>query len=61
MKLRLLKWFYTKLAEYEYRNVDPDVCCCGSSQCDLDMTHSYTNAKEYAIRSYVKSKLGKSK
>ena len=50
----LKRWFYTKIAEHKYRKVDPDVCCCGSSACDSDYTHSYTNAKQYAIDRMVK-------
>ena len=54
---KLSRWFYTKLAEYEYRKVDEDVCCCGSSQCDADYSHSYVNAKQYAIDKMVDDKL----
>ena len=55
---KLKRWFYTKLAEFEYRKVDADVCCCGSSQCDSDYTHGYVNAKEHAIQLMVNRKLG---
>jgi hypothetical protein len=55
--LKIKTWFYTKLAKYEYRKVDEDVCCCGSSQCDADYTHSYVNAKQHAIDGKVKAKL----
>jgi hypothetical protein len=56
--LKLKRWFYTKLAEYEYRKVDQEVCCCGSSNCGGDYTHSYVNAKDYAIEQMVSRKLG---
>ena len=56
--MRMLRvWFWTAFYKFEYRKIDPDVCCCGSSTCDADMSHSYTNAKEYAIKSSVKRKL----
>lgn len=38
---------------FEYRKVDEDVCCCGSSDCGGDYTHSYVNAKQYAIETEV--------
>ena len=59
MKFKLLKWLYMVLATYKYRMVDPDVCCCGSSNCDGDYSHGYVNAKDYAIKHFVKSKLDK--
>ena len=49
MFFKLKKWFWTKRFEIKYRMVNPDVCCCGSSKCEGDSSHSYTNAKEYAI------------
>ena len=58
MQMNTLKiWFWTAAYKFKYRMVDPDVCCCGSSSCDADATHAYTNAKEYAIEIGVKSKV----
>lgn len=53
----LKKWFWTKVFEFEYRKVDPDVCCCGSSNCDGDYSHGYVNAKEYYTDIAVMSKM----
>ena len=53
----LKTWFWTAVYKFKYRIIDPDVCCCGSSSCDTDMTHAYTNAKQYAIEIGVKSKV----
>ena len=55
----LKRWFLNLYYEFYYRKVDRDVCCCGSSNCDGDYTHSYVNAKDYAIEREVKSKLDK--
>jgi hypothetical protein len=56
MKTLLVK-FWTIVYRFKYRNVDNDVCCCGSSDCHGDYNHSYVNAKEYYIDKWVKEKM----
>jgi hypothetical protein len=56
--LKLKRWFWTKFFEFKYRRCDADVCCCGSSNCEGDYSHSYVNAKEYYIDRDVQIKLG---
>ena len=43
----LKRWFLNLYYEFYYRKVDRDVCCCGSSNCDGDYSHSYVNARDY--------------
>ena len=50
---KIKQWFWRKVYMFEYRKVDEDVCCCGSSDCGGDYTHSYVNAKQYAIETAV--------
>ena len=57
MFFKLQIWFYTKLAQWEYRKVDDEVCCCGSSNCNGDYSHSYVNAKNHAIYKWLIVKL----
>ena len=54
---KLKKWFWTIVYKFEYRKVDLDVCCCGSSNCEGDYSHGYVNAKDYNIDKAVMSKL----
>jgi hypothetical protein len=53
----LKRWFWNKFYQFKYRKIDEDVCCCGSSNCDGDYSHSYVNAKQFAITSCVINKL----
>jgi len=53
----LKRWYLDCYYKFYYRKVDQDVCCCGSSNCDGDYTHSYVNAKDYAIEQAVNYKL----
>ena len=50
---KIKQWFWRKVYMFEYRKVDVDVCCCGSSDCGGDYTHSYVNAKQHAIETSV--------
>ena len=52
------RWLLKKRFEFKYRKVDPDVCCCGASDCSGDYSHPYTNAKEYHIDLEVRRVLG---
>ena len=56
--MNIKKWILTKRFEFKYRKVDPDVCCCGSSDCKGDYSHPYVNAKEYYIDLAVRRALG---
>ena len=53
---RVKRFFWIVVYKFQYRKVDPDVCCCGSSNCDGDYSHSYVNAKDYYIDKAVNSK-----
>ncbi len=55
----MIKWLWTKYYNFKYRKVDDDVCCCGSSDCSGDYSHSYVSAKEYAIKCAVEYKVNK--
>ena len=57
----IYKWLLTKYYEFKYRKVDPDVCCCGSSDCYGDYSHGYVNAKDYHIERAVNQKLKSNK
>jgi hypothetical protein len=50
---KIKQWFWGRVYMFEYRKVDEDVCCCGSSDCGGDYTHSYVNAKQHAIETAV--------
>lgn len=28
---KITRWFKSKWFDWKYRNIDPDVCCCGGS------------------------------
>lgn len=58
MWFKLKKWIWTKRFEFKYRKVDPDVCCCGSSDCGGDYSHGYVNAKEYHVDLATRRALG---
>jgi hypothetical protein len=52
----LKRCFWNLYYQFYYRKVDPDVCCCGTSDCGGDYTHGYVNAKDYAIEKAVNFK-----
>ena len=56
--MNIKRWLLQKSFEFKYRKIDADVCCCGSSNCEGDYSHSYTNAKEYHIDLAVRRALG---
>ena len=51
LRFDIKKWYWNKHYNFKYRKCDEDVCCCGSSNCEGDSSHSYVNAKEYYIDS----------
>ena len=54
---KLKKWFWTLVYKFEYRKIDPDMCCCGAISCVGDYSHGYVNAKDYTIGLCVKTKI----
>jgi hypothetical protein len=58
IKLRILnnKIFRTLMAHWKYRNIDPELCCCGDQMGEGGFMCHYggcRSAKEYAITCYV--------
>ena len=58
LRFNIKKWYWNKYYNFKYRKCDEDVCCCGNSNCEVDYSHIYVNAKEYYIDRDVRIKLG---
>ena len=55
--------FWTKMAERKFKNAPTGICCCGLTIENHPVTeeHQPRDMKEYAIESYVKSKINRDK
>jgi hypothetical protein len=62
MKTFFIKYFkpiFLKYLDWKYRNIDPNICCCGSNMNESKAWDSVCNhggcrsAKEYAITNAV--------